>query len=165
MISKNSTNYALYIVTTLRIYSLSRTNHDPLGDDSTPLHWACEKGKDDIALFLIEEERERARETKTEPEREEESQPSPSYNMRAINGLNPVFRTSSERIVQEMLHFEDLQVTTEDGLPLLWHCAYLGCVTETIALDVKLKSQHGQRWEGTLPLEIGERDGGTDRFF
>ena len=32
----------------------------------------------------------------------------------------------------------------------------MGIVSERVASDIKLKTQFGQRWDGILPLEIGE---------
>ena len=117
----------------------------------TPLHWACKDNRDDIAIFLIKEERERVSTTG-----EGQRQDNPSYNMRDYNGCSPVFKTSSERIVEEMIKMDDLQVTDKDGMPLLWHCAKYGCVSEGVASDPKLVEQYGQRWWGRLPLEEGK---------
>ena len=69
-----------------------------------------------------------------------------------------VFLTSSCRIVEEMVRLDDLQVTTRDGSPLLWHCAGRGCVTERVASDQRLVGQYGQRHHGRLPLEEGEHE-------
>ena len=80
----------------------------------------------------------------------------PSYNARNKWGESPVFRTSSSRIVEMCLQFDDLAVTKEDGKPLLWYCAENGTLSEKVGEDVKLKGQYGTRWEGTLPFEIGE---------
>ena len=78
----------------------------------------------------------------------------PSYNMRDQWGRQPVFMTSSSRIVEMMLQFADLEVTSGKGEPLLWRCALKGWVSETVA--ERLKGQIGLRWQGKLPLEIGE---------
>ena len=75
--------------------------------------------------------------------------------MRDRDGNSPVFRTSSSTIVEEMLKFDDLQVTRY-GMPLLWHCAHEGLVSERVASDPKLAGQYQQRWRGRLPLEEGE---------
>ena len=82
----------------------------------------------------------------------------PSYNMRDENGLSPVFWTASEKIVEAMLEFHDLLVTTRRGVPLLWNCATYGCVSERVASDPKLVGQYGQRWLGRLPLEEGKHE-------
>ena len=78
----------------------------------------------------------------------------PSYNMKDKWGDQPVFVTSSSRIVERLLQLADLEVTSGKGEPLLWRCALNGCVSETVA--ERLKEQSGQRWQGILPLEIGE---------
>ena len=114
----------------------------------TPLHWACKDNRDDIAIFLISEERDRVCNT--------DDPIYPTYNMRDYNGCTPVFKTSSERIVEELLKLDDLQLTDKDGMPLLWHCAKYGCVSEGVASDPKLVEQYGQRWWGRLSLEEGE---------
>ena len=127
---------------------------------STPLHVACKKNKEEIALFLINTERDRVRQG-----REGRCWQGgagggrgrvPSYNMENSRGWRPVFTTSSVRIVEEFLSLDDLDVADRDGRPLLWHCAERGCVSERVATDVKLAGQFSQRWNGTLPLEKGE---------
>ena len=72
-------------------------------------------------------------------------------------GTRPVFMTSSARIVEEFLTFADLEVTAGNGRPHLWNCASDGCVSKKVATDGRLLGQYGQRWNGTLPLERGER--------
>ena len=78
----------------------------------------------------------------------------PSYYMKTDIGWQPVFYTSSSKMVEVMLHLDDLEVTGGNGMSLLWLCAERGCVSETVAES--LRGQIGQRWLGTLPLEIGE---------
>ena len=122
----------------------------------TPLHYACVYNRDEIALFLIREEQERVTRERQEgqdgqPRRRGEGQQqhdTSSYNMRNEYVLSPVFYTSSSAIVEEMLKFDDLQVTTENGKQLLWQCARWGCVSKRVASDPKLAGQYGQRWEG-----------------
>ena len=128
----------------------------------TPLHYACERNKDEIALCLIKEERERVISTQEDAQpgrkRRRGQQDTPSYNMRDINGYSPVFWTSSLTILEEMLKLDDLYVTDGIGRPLLWHCAERGYVSERVASDQKLAGQYGQRWRGSLPLEEGEHE-------
>ena len=76
----------------------------------------------------------------------------------SIMGWNPVFWTKSEKIVEEMLKLDDLQVRARDGEPLLRRCALKGMVSERMASDRKLAGQYGQRYEGRLPLEEGEHE-------
>ena len=118
----------------------------------SPLHLACLYNQEEIALFLIKEEKKRVGE-------KEEGQPwignTPSYNMRDKWGAIPLFMTSSLKIVKELISFEDLEVTSWNGMPLLWHCAHFGCVTERVASNQKLSEQYAQRWFGRLPLEEG----------
>ena len=45
------------------------------------------------------------------------------------------------------------KVKSEDGTPLLWHCARVGLVNEKIANDTRLRGQIGLGWKATLPLE------------
>ena len=141
-----------------------RADISPSGLDGwTPLHEACREDEDEIALYLIEMEKfrvslEEGQEQDEQPTREGRrgQRDTPSYNMRDENGLSPVFWTASEKIVEAMLEFHDLLVTTRRGVPLLWNCATYGCVSERVATDLKLVGQYGQRWLGRLPLEEGE---------
>ena len=106
--------------------------------------------------FLLEEEKKMIQINK------EQGRPggTPSYNMKSRQGNQPVFETTSLRITEMMLHFNDLEVTSEEGRPLLWECAWRGLINKTVA--ERLRGQIGQRWKGvfdsreTLPLEIGE---------
>ena len=128
---------------------------------------ACNDDKDEIALFLVKEEKKRVNAEGRQPQPGSTgrsgldlggSKWTPSYNMQDIYGCSPVFLTSSCRIVEEMVRLDDLQVTTRDGSPLLWHCAGRGCVTERVASDQRLVGQYGQRHHGRLPLEEGEHE-------
>ena len=137
-----------------------RTNIDPLGYLFTPLHVACEWEREEIALFLIKTERDIIRK---EGDKRHGRQGGagehslPTYNMQTSYGVTPVFmRTESARIVEELLTFDDLKVMRGDEMPLLWRCARNGCVSETVATDVKLAGQYMKTYNGTLPLEIGE---------
>ena len=78
----------------------------------------------------------------------------PSYNLKDVEGNQPVFKTSSSRIVEMLLQFDDLEVTRGDRKPFLWGCAERGLVSETVA--ERLREQIGQRFLDTLPLEEGE---------
>ena len=132
------------------------------GVGDTPLHVACWKNREEIAIFLISKERERVRQEREEGRGRQGGAGGgrgtlPSYNMKSSFGTRPVFYTDSARIVEELLTFEDLEVTNGNGKPLLWRCAEWGIVTEIVARDVKLASQYSQRYDGTLPLEKGER--------
>ena len=122
---------------------------------------ACWKNREEIAVFLIKREREWARQEREEGRGRQGGagggrEGLPSYNMEDSRGRRPVQLTRSARIVEELLTFVDLEVTDGNGRPLLWRCARWGWVTEIVARDVKLASQYGQRWNGTLPLEKGE---------
>ena len=122
-------------------------------DGLTPLRVACNEDKEEIALFLIHTERDRV---KDEKGRQGAGGSHPSYNMGDISGGSPVFMTSSARIREELLTLDDVELTNGSGKTLLWGCAYEGWVSERVATDVKLSGQYGQRWKGTLPLEIGD---------
>ena len=131
----------------------------------TPLHEACRYNVDNVAIFLIKAEQQWVRkEQDVQPGRvhRQGQQGTPSYNMRDRNGLSPVFWTTSVRIVEGMLEFNDLQLTKRDGEPLLWYCATNLCVSERVATDHRLIRQYGQRWKGRLPLEEGEHDEHSD---
>ena len=130
---------------------------------------ACYLNRYDIALFLIRAERQWVSRSKAAREEQDEvdgqtrmirgvvQNDTPSYNMRDGGGRSPVFRARSLKIVEEMLKLEDLQLTRgSDGMPLLWHCAGRGYVSEKVAFDPRLAGQYGQRWRGSLPLEQGE---------
>ena len=83
--------------------------------------------------------------------------PTPSYNMPDEDGYSPAFWTYSSKIMEMMLQFDDLEVLSRNtGQPLLWRCAYVGIVTEKIAMDERLKGQVAEVWNDTLPLEEGE---------
>ena len=78
----------------------------------------------------------------------------PSYNIKSSAEKSPVFYASSTKIVEMMLdHLDDLEVTGEYGMPLLWKCADWGGVSKRVAQDNRLIGQYGQRWDGSLPLE------------
>ena len=126
-------------------------------DGLTPLRVACDEDKEEIALFLINTERDRVRD---EGGMHGAGESHPSYNMGDISGGCPVFRTSSARIREELLTLDDLKLTNGSGKMLLWGCAYEGWVSEKVATHVKLVGQYTQRWQGTLPLEIGENPWG-----
>ena len=86
----------------------------------------------------------------------------PSYNMDCFDGGTPTFSTESLEIVEDLLQFDDLEVTRDDlddndELPLLWRCAEKGIVSQKVAVDAKLRGQFCLRFWGTLPLEEGER--------
>ena len=115
---------------------------------------ACDEDKEEIALFLINTERDKFKDEGGGRQGAGVSQP--SYNMRDISGGSPAFMTSSARIREELLTLDDLELTNWSGKTLLWKCAYEGWVSERVATDVKLSGQYGQRWKGTLPLEIGD---------
>ena len=122
---------------------------------------ACDRNREEIALFLISKERERVRQEREEGRGSQGGAAGgrgslPSYNMLDSHGWRPVFYTSSARIVEEFLTLHDLEVTAGDGEPLLWFCAGRGWVSERVATDAKLAGQYSQRWKGTLPLEAGE---------
>ena len=89
--------------------------------------------------------------------KEEGGEQTPSYNMKTKYGATPLFCTKSSRAVELFLQInDDLHTTTAKGCPLLWRCAAMGIVTEKVASDDKVKTQAGQRWKGTMPLETGE---------
>ena len=85
----------------------------------------------------------------------------PSYNMKRADGGTPVFDTLLQVMVEDLLQFDDLEVTRDDldyydELPLLWRCAEKGIVSKRVAMDAKLRGQSGQKFWGTLPIEEGE---------
>ena len=57
--------------------------------------------------------------------------------------------------MEYLLQFEDLETVNEDGYPLLWECARWKMVTETMAN--RLRHQLGVRWNGSLPLDEGDK--------
>ena len=125
----------------------------------TPLHYAGNEKQERIAEFLLEEEK------KIKAEREEgggmpdafRDTPTPSYNMLDEKGASPAFWTSSSKIMEMMLQFDDLEVVRRnESQPLLWECARRGIVTEKIAMDERLRGQVAEVYLGTLPLEQGE---------
>ena len=128
------------------------------GDGLTPLHVANWENREEIAVFLINTERDRVRH-----EREGRCRQGggargklPSYNMKNSFGRRPMFFTSSVRIMEEFITLHDLEVTVGNGMPLLWQCALKGTVSKSVATDGRLATQYSLRYEGTLPLEIGE---------
>ena len=128
----------------------------------TPLHYACYNNQEKIVEFLIEKEKSRM---KTQipggyGATNEECDQTPSYNMRSSADRTPIFYTLSTKIVEMVLsHFDDLEVTGEYGMPLLWKCADWGGVSTRVAQDYRLLGQYGQRWEGSLPLETAMNHG------
>lgn len=104
------------------------------------------RDKEDIAEFLLENEKKMNR----------AEGDIPSYNMKNIYGLSPVFINDSTRIMELLLKFGDLDVSSQNGCPLLWRCAWLGIVSEEVAKDLKLRGQYGLKYWSTLPLEAGE---------
>ena len=70
--------------------------------NSTPLHYACVHDRPDIVEFIVEEDI-KLREVKTDLD-------IPTYNMKDHLGRTPVFQTSSPKIVEYLLKFEDLEV-------------------------------------------------------
>ena len=107
-----------------------RSDISGYGGKWTPLHMACYYDKDEIALFLINEEKRRV---SAEGEQQRHAQPgrnggrsggdqqqqTPSYNMQYVDGRTPVFWTESEKIVEEMLKLHDLELVSKDGRQLL----------------------------------------------
>ena len=94
--------------------------------------------------------------------------PTPSYNMLDEEGISPAFWTYSSKIMEMMLQFDDLEVVRrKTGETLLWRCAYMGIMTENIAMDERLRGQVAEVYGGTLPLEKGEPmiDGFITRAF
>ena len=142
---------------------LLRTEIDSPMGPMLPLHLACLKGEEDVAIALIEEEKRRAEEggsgsevsqskgDKRERRREGEV---PSYNVKNHNGFSPLFCTDSARIVELLLQFDDIEATRLDGRPLLMECARFGIVTREIAGHYKVSSQFAQTHSGKLPLEV-----------
>ena len=80
----------------------------------------------------------------------------PSYNMKSKYGLCPTFINTLVRIMELLLQFDDLDVSTKNGCTLLWRCAWLGIVSEKVAKDFKLRGQYGLIYGSTLPMEAGE---------
>ena len=76
--------------------------------------------------------------------------------MKDPKGWSPIFWTSSPRVVEGLLEFDNLDVMRRDGMPLLWHCALSGAVSEKVANDEKLQGQYAFRWKGEIPLEAGK---------
>ena len=130
------------------------------GQELTPLHYACSvEDREEIALFLIEEEKKRNKDEQDKGTRRGSSAAeTPSYNMQDEDGLTPAFHTFSSRIMEMLFDFDDLQVIKErDGQPLLWVCAERGIVTVKVAKDERLRRQLGQIHDGTLSLKKGEQ--------
>ena len=125
----------------------------------TPLHYACSmEHREDIAVFLIEEETKRNKAEKEGGVRGYIAAETPSYNMPDEDGLSPAFHTFSSRIMEMLLDFEDLEVVKErDGQPLLWVCAERGIVADKVAKDERLRGQLGLMHNGILSLEKGEQ--------
>ena len=69
---------------------------------STPLHYACAHDRPDIVEFIVEEDM-KLREVRPDLD-------VPSYNVKDHLGRTPVFETSSPKIVEYLLKFEDLEV-------------------------------------------------------
>ena len=76
--------------------------------------------------------------------------------MKSKYGLSPTFINNMTRIMELLLQFDDLDVTTKNGCTLLWRCAWLGIVSEKVAKDSKLRAQYGLIYGSTLPMEAGE---------
>ena len=138
----------------LTIFNL-RSDISRDGSGLTPLHVASQKSRtSSIARFIISLERDRLNEN------ERRVAEVPSYNMRCNDGWTPVFGTVLAMLVEDLLQFDDLEVTRDDlddldELPLLWRCAEKGIVSRRVAMDAKLRGQFGQKFWGTLPLEEG----------
>ena len=114
--------------------------------------------REDIAVFLIEEEKKRNKAEKEGGARVSLAAETPSYNMPDEDGLSPAFHTFSSRIMEMLLDFEDLEVVKErDGQPLLWVCAERGIVADKVAKDERLRGQLGLMHNGILSLEKGEQ--------
>ena len=128
----------------------------------TPLHYACSNNQEEIVGFLIEQEKERR---KIELARgygatNEEGDQTPSYNVRSSADRTPICYALSTKIVEMLLdNFDDLEVTGEYGMPLLWRFADQIRVSERVAQDDRLLAQYGQRWDGSLPLETAMNNG------
>ena len=89
---------------------------------------ACYRNKDEIALFLINEEKRRVSGAEGQQQRQHGQpggtgrglqQGTPSYNMRDKWGDSPVFKTKSEKIVEEMVKLPDLELADGNGRQLL----------------------------------------------
>ena len=140
---------------------LLRTEIDSQWGPMLPLHVACLKGEEEIAIALIEAERRRTdeeggdRQNKGGKRRERREGEVPSYNVKNKNGFSPLFCTDSARVVELLLQFDDLEATRLDGRPLLMECARFGIVTAEIANHDKVSAQFAQTHSGKLPLEVG----------
>ena len=107
-------------------------------DGQTPMHLACKHKRCDVVEFLINLEYLRGRVLRG----------TPSYNMKDSHGDSPVFvavEWNSTQLIERFLELDDLEVTCDNGKPLLWYCARWGRVSEKVARDVKLRGQMGQR--------------------
>lgn len=138
---------------------LLRTEIDSQLGPMLPLHVACLKGHEEIAIALIEAEGGRAEEGRDDQDKGDKRRRGegevPSYNAKNKNGFSPLFCTDSARIVELLLQFDDLEVTRLDGRPLLAECARFGIVTEGIARHDRVSAQFAQTHSGKLPLEVG----------
>ena len=117
----------------MNLSSLFSFRTDISGGGWTPLHYACSNNREEIALFLINEEKERvsAAEGQQQLQQQQHAQPgragrrggwregTPSYNMRDYRELSPVFLTTSEKIVEEMVKLPDLELADGNGRQLL----------------------------------------------
>ena len=125
--------------------SSSKNKHTSSRPNDISSQHSSSTGEEGIVEYLIDQEIEMG--AKLEG--------TPSYNMRDANGDTPVFQdNTSTRMVESYLKLDDLEVTNEKGKPLLWFCAKAGRISERIACDQRLRSQLGERWEGSLPIEV-----------
>ena len=126
---------------------------DP-GAGWTPLHEACWKNKEEVVKVLLDIERETINNEQKLGERGDVQ--IPSYNMKSSHGKTPAFYTARGSIMEILLEFNDLEVTTSDGMPLLWRAVESRALTDAIVNDDKLADQYEQMWKDTLPLEKGD---------
>ena len=121
------------------------TKSKPGSNDNTRSQLSLNTGEEDMVELLIDQEKGMGAILKG----------TPSYNMKDENGNTPVFQdNTSTRMVESQLNLDDLEVTNATGKPLLWFCAKAGRISERIACDLRLRNQLGQRWEGSLPIEV-----------
>ena len=116
-----------------------------LSEEWTPLHYACDHNQESIVEFLIEQEKGRR---KIEVERTHDATNEgrddiPSYNMRTGADRTPLSYALSTRIVEMLLdHFDDLEVTGEYGMPILWRLAGQIRLSKRVAQDDRLLLQY-----------------------
>ena len=66
--------------------------------------------------------------------------------------------TRSHDVIEEMLQLDDLEKTVNGNYPLLWHCT-LWTKHLSPAIMERLIDQTHVRFDGTLPIDIGENSG------